>query len=279
MKVQNVGLCFSQKPKKDETTNDSDIFLCALSGSVVGAASGALARNYAPVSDEFFYNASTQSTAKKTEVEEAVNSFIDNYSVVEIEDARVLKTVLQHSDIQSKQPQIEDKGISALLSEESIKPISKEDSQELNNAVKALHTQISQEIKEADEKKTLPEKFESLSAMASDNLTKTKRGIFVRENLQKYKKQLHGLSDEGKENISAIKESIANSTEGSAEMRQELGSAFTSMVKVAQKTQRPVEFWVLVPSIISGILGMGAAVNHQLQKDLVKNKTKKEPQK
>lgn len=274
MKLQPVGLSFCAEPKKNESENSSKIFLCALGGSTMGAAAGALARNYAPVSDEFFHQVSTGSSDKKQDVDEAVNNFVESYSASEIDEARTLKTVLLQADIAAETPQ--GKGIAELLADNTIKPIGKDDSEEVNNAYKALHTQLAQEIKTAKEQKNLPEKFESLSLMASENHSKAKQGIFVRDNLQQFKKQIRGLSDDGKQNIAEIKNQIEQTSGGTDEMKKELSSAFKSMVRIAQKTQRPIEAWTIIPGIISGLFGMGVAVNYRIQKDLAKNKKNKE---
>lgn len=264
MRVQTVNLGFCAKPKKDESSKSSNIFLCALGGSVIGATGGALARNYVPFADEF----SQKSSDSKREIEESLTDFADDYSLLEVQEARALKTALLQPNIAAYQ----DKGakVEELLKDDSIKPVGQEDSEELQSTFKSLHSQISEEIKDADAKKNLPEKLKSIDSMALEVHAKAQKAIFVRDNLKKYKNQIKGLSTGGEHTISSIKNKIAETKDGTAEMREELGTAFNYMIKAAKNSQRPVEVWTIIPGILCGIFGMAVAVHGKLKKEMSK---------
>lgn len=272
MKLQSVNLGFGSKSKKSESEKSSNIFLCALGSATLGATVGAVARNYAPASDEFFHKIS-DSSDKKQELQDAVNHFIEEYSAIEIEDARILKTVLQSPEIQAEAPAIQGTGIKDLLQEETVKPITDADSVETRNAVKVIRTHFLEEIKDAKVKNSLPEKFESISHIANENLTKAKTAIFVRDNLIKYKNQLKGISDNGQKNISEIQSHMGQSTEGTPQMRKELAKAFNSMIIASKKSQRSIVLWSVLPGLALGALGMGISINRRLQKDFDKTKS------
>ncbi len=270
MRVQNVNLGFCAEPKKNESVKNSNIFLCALGGSLIGAAGGAVARNYMPFADEF----TSKSAETKREIEESLNNYIDDYGSLEIDEARALKTVLKQPDVavhQNSGLKIDD-----ILEDDSIKVVEKEDNEELQSTFKALHSKISEEIKDAEDKKNLPEKLKSINEMTSDVHSKAKQAVFVKENLRKYKNQIKGLLSGGDKTISSVTDKIEKSTEGSDEMRKELGGAFNNMIKTAKHSQRPIEVWTIIPAIAFGLLGMAFAVNRQLKKDIF-DKTKKEP--
>lgn len=268
MKVHNMSLGFCAKSKKDESAN-SNIFLCALGGSAIGAAGGAVARNYVPFSDEF----SSKSVESKHKIEKSLDNFIEDYSLLEIQEARALKTVLIQPDVSVYKDQ--SLRIKELIEDESIKPVGQEDSEELQSTFKALHSQTLDEIKEAETNKTLPDKIKSIDEMTLDVHSKAKTAVFVRENLKKFKNQIKGLVNGGNQSLSSIRSNISTFNEGTTEMKKELNSAFDYMIKSAKNTQRPIESWTIIPGIVCGFLGMGIAIYSQLKKDIINNK--KEP--
>lgn len=270
MRVYNIGLGFGAKSKNNESFRNSNIFLCALGGTLAGATGGVLARNYVPFGDEF----SRKPSEVRREIEESLSNFADDYSLVEVQEARALKTALLQPDIAAHNDKKNLK-IEALLKDESIKPVGAQDSEELQSTFKALYSQLSEEIKEAKSKNNLPEKLKNLDDMALNVHSKAQKAIFVRKNLKEYKEQIKGLAKNGKDTITSIKQKIEISKEGTAEMKQELGTAFDYMIKAAKNSQRPVEVWTIIPAIICGIAGMGLAVYNQLKKDKID--AKKEP--
>lgn len=260
MRVQNIrSLGFGKKPDVNESEKNPSMIVSTVLGASVGAIGGSVARNYMPVSDEFFHRTATSDLEDKVKVESAVNSFIENYAASDIESTRVLKTAL----IIDKDSPLKGHGISALLQDSSVKPVDESDSDELSRSVKALKAQFEEEIKEAKAKNLLSQKIESIDEMAAEKLSCTRKAFFVKENLLDLKDKIKGLSEEGKENIQSIKEHIKDLHSGTPQMREELSTAFSEMVKVAKKAQRPVEAWVVLPAVVAGLCGMGWAVKKQ----------------
>ena len=272
MRVQNIDLGFGKKPKKDESVKNKNVFVYSIFGASLGGTSGAIAQKYAPISDDFFCKISKAESEKIETVEKTVNEFIENYGTLEINNARLLKTALLHPEIKKALSITENNDINNLINDEKIKIISPEESEELNNSCKNLHAQLKENIVGTNNKEEIEFKSKEIGADALEKLSLAKEKIEIRENLVKYKNEIKGLSQNGTENIRSIKQKISPQNHG-------LRSAFNKMVRTAKMTQRPVELWVAIPIILSGLLSTGLAANYRLQHQIYKDKqTKKEPQ-
>jgi hypothetical protein len=276
MRVQSVDLGFGKRPKKNECEQKPNIFFATTLGATFGAISGSLARKYTPVSDSFFSNVAQDDSDKKNEVEKTVNEYIDSYGNSEIEEARVLKTALADSELQAQSTGIKGKGIVDLMKDQSIKLISDDDTDEVKNSYKALRAQIKEEVADLKEPELIQNKYENLSGLSSETLQRAKQAIFVKDNLQKYKSQIKGISDKGEEGLKSVTQKVKNHPEGTEQMKSQLNYAFSKMVVAAKKSQRAPETWVLIPAVIGAVLSMGLAVNAKAKKQFF-NESKTEP--
>lgn len=253
MKVQSINLAFGKRSKPKAGENGPNVFGLTTFGIATGAISGQLARNYFPVSDEFF-----QGVSNDNPVQKSMSQFIQDYALSEIQDARVLKTALTvvRADIETILPELKNKGISDLMNEPEIKIIDKNDSEELNNALKVLNADLLKDLAIKD-KNELLNQFENTSDMASSLFVKAKKGILVKEHLK-------GLSVNGLEAIKGAKSKIQNNKECSKEIQNEVFSAFENMLQAAKVSQRPPSLWVAIPSVVVGFSSMVWAVNRKM---------------
>lgn len=261
MKVQNIrSLGFGKKPDYHNGDENPSIMAPTVLGSAAGTVGGIVARNYTPVSDEFFHKVDKNDIEDKVKVSNAVNNFIEKYAAADIESARVLKTVLVSEASSSASP-FKGEAISALINESSIKVVGENDTEELRNAVKSLNSDFRTDMKTGSN--LLPQKVEAVESLASENLSLARKGIFVKENLKDCRDSLKGLSDNGRGNIRSVKKHIKGLQSGTSEMREELSLAFSEMIKVAKKSQRSIEGWVILPAVASGLFGMFWAISKQ----------------
>ena len=263
MKVQSINLGFGKSPKKNAGENAPNVFLMTTCGVATGAIAGQVARKYLPVSDEFFFDIAKKNPDEKKAVQNLVNQFIGEYSLSDIQDARILKTALIDLSAQKIVPKLKNTGISELINEPLIKVISKNDSVELKSSLEVLKSNISKDLDTVEENELL-NKFENTSDMASHLFKKAKNGIQVKEKLQNYTQNLKGFSENGKDSIQAIKAQIKDNAAISKPIKEELLQAFKEMVQVAKVSQRPSALWVALPAVALGLFSFARSVNRKM---------------
>lgn len=257
MKVQSVSLSFGTKHNNSKTKEPS-ILGSTIVGAGIGAAGGAIAREKAPVQDDFFVKTASKPNSKK-EVKNAIIEFIDNYGKQEIEEIRALKTAIQETglnDVLSKENisiknDLNNNGLQELLEDPSIKVIGDKDSDELKNAVKVLKQDILNDFNFTEdtrvEKKV--EVAEVFSKNAGEKALEAKNLISSKKALTEYSEALAGLGKKGSSSIKAIKEIIQ-----AKPLMEQVSKGFDTMVKHAAKSQRKKAVWVAIPS---GLLAIG----------------------
>jgi len=268
MKVQNINLAFGKRSKQNAGENGPNVFAITTLGAATGAVAGHLSKKYLPVSDEFFFGVSNKNSIEAQSVKSLVNQFVQDYSLTEIQDARVLKTALSSvgAQVTAIVPELKNKGISDLINEPAIKIVDKNDSEELNNSFKVLQADISKDL-EIKDKKELLHNFENISDMASNLLSKAKHGLVVKENLEKYKQNLKGFSENGLETIKSTKFKIQNNIEFPKDIQRGVFQSFKEMVQTAKVSQRSSDIWVALPSVVLGLASMTWAINTKMSKE------------
>lgn len=268
MKVQSADLGFGKSSKRNASEKNPNIFAITAGGVISGAAAGLLARKYLPTSDEFFFDLKRNNPNKKQSVQDAVRQFIEEYSLSDIQDARILKTALIKSKAPVLIPEDQNKGITELINEPSIKIIVSSDSEELQSSLKAFETTILKDLTTSDKKEHL-ENLGNINEMASSLLTKAKRGFHIREHLEHYVKDIKGFSATGKDSPHSIKSKIRNNKEISKPIQDELLQAFNQVTKISQ---RHLGLWVIIPSAVVGAAAFLLSGN--LQKKLFQKSKK-----
>lgn len=265
MKINNVNLAFGKRSKQNASEKAPDVFFMTTSGVATGFIAGHLAQKYLPVSDEFFFGAGDKNSVKKQAIKNTADEFVEKFSIIEIQDARVLKTALVAVEPEVKKilPELKDSGLSNLLKESTIKIVDKNDSEELKNSLEVLKSDIVKDLASQD-KKELLSKFENINDMAENLVVKARYGIAVKENLEKYKQDLKGFSEHGQDTISSLKVKIKNNKQLSQDVQNGVFKAFKDMVQISKVSQRPPSSWVALPSIILGLGSLGWAVNRKM---------------
>lgn len=263
MKVQNVSLGFGQSPKTNAGENSPNIFMMTTSGVAAGAIAGQLARKYSPVSDEFFFDTAKKNSDEKISMQNLVSQFIKDYSLSDIQDARILKTALDSQNVKQIVPKLQNQGILELINEPLIKKIGRGDSSELRNSLAVLRATLVKDLALTDENERL-NKFENTSDMASDLFTKAKNGIQVKEHLQNYSQNLKGLAENGKDSIQSVKTKIADNADIPKPVKEELLRAFGDMVQITKLSQRSPGLWVAIPSVALGVVSFIHSVNRKM---------------
>lgn len=261
MRVQGVGLSFGQK---NESNKKTSIIGAAITGATIGAGGGLTARHFTPISNDFFEKSAKNETQNK-QVHKAVENFVENYGKQEIEDARILKTAFKKSNLSKSlalqkigvKRDLKNNSLNNLLKSKEIKLITKEDSQELNNAVDALAKELKASLKKTPKERKL-EKLEDLSTSSKELLNDAKNSISIKKSLSNHNEQIKGLGKKGFQSLKTTKESIEKSVP--KPLKSQMVNAFNSMVRTAAKTQRKVSLWIGIPAaLVAGVFAGGAS--------------------